>query len=200
MPAFSQVFKIKGGVNFSTIIDDSNQELYQRKKGIKFGCALEFPINSSFSIEPGIMFSKKGAKFSETDYYYYGNEYDIEANLVLNYLEVPILFRTSFPVFNNNARFFVTIGPYIACSMDGKIRTKSSANNKELDIEEVLYIGNDKEDDDIKSYDIGLTIGGGYVFNKFEIALYINDGLSDITPDKPEVRNNIVTLSVALKV
>lgn len=117
----STTFGIRAGVNFQNI----NGEDYQGKDldnklktGFHVGVNAEVPVAPEFYVQPGVLFSTKGAK-SDVDE-------DIKVNL--SYIEVPINFLYK-PTLGAG-KLLLGIGPYVAFAVGGKY---TDANGKKTD-------------------------------------------------------------------
>ncbi len=74
------------GVDFSTMSGSDFSETATRT-GFMGGLFVTFPVGSSVVIEPEVLYSQKGTKFSGTGY---------SETLALDYIEIPVLFRYNF--------------------------------------------------------------------------------------------------------
>jgi hypothetical protein len=81
-PAGHVNFGIKGGMNLYDIHNDDNTN-YDLKTGYHFGFLGHIHFNKQFAIQPEIVYSNQGAKYSSTNY-------------ILDYLNVPVLFQYMF--------------------------------------------------------------------------------------------------------
>jgi len=153
---------IKAGVNFST----AEAKGYWKNKmrpGINFGGLILFPVSKNFFIQPEILYSLKGYKFTSS-----GNAFTGTATL--NYLNIPVLFGFTESGNSNNALSIYT-GPEIGFLLSGK-------NKKSY-----IYTGN--SEDDLKLFfrkrDIGIVLGAALQFGKeIGIEARYSYGLTDL--------------------
>src|SRR5688572_32995374 len=84
--AFAQgaKFGLKGGLNVSTLSDD-NDELGS-KLGFHAGALAHIHISPQFALQPEVVYSSQGAKYTVTDG---------EHTLALNYINIPQIGRAS---------------------------------------------------------------------------------------------------------
>jgi hypothetical protein len=143
---------IKGGLNAYTINNDvdSNNDL---KIGFHLGLLAHFHLADQFALQPEIIFSTQGAKYTLA-----GSEF----NLNLNYINIPVLFQF---MFDNGFR--LQAGPQIGILASAN----SELNNNSTDIK-----------DDFEPIDLGLSVGVSYINpeSNFGIDLRYNHGLSNI--------------------
>jgi hypothetical protein len=180
LAGFSQIgkttFGLRAGVNFQNLNgDDYNGDDLDNKikTGFHIGANAEIPIAKDFYIQPGVLFSTKGARH---DNFIGGN--DLKVNL--SYIEIPVnlLYK---PVLGPG-KLLLGFGPYIAFGVGGK---RTLGDNKE-DIEW------DKEIDGfqyltVKYYkrtDAGANFIAGYELNnKISFQLNAQLGLIKINPE-----------------
>lgn len=109
---------IKGGINIANISITNDGSVDQNKAlvGFQAGIMGDLPLNSFFSIQPGIQFTSKGSKTQSgntTDATYY------RATSNPMYVEVPVNAVFKVP-FGEGSKFFFGAGPYIAMGVAGK--------------------------------------------------------------------------------
>lgn len=180
---------LRGGINFQTINGKkSNGDKLTNDilSGFNAGINLEIPIGLSFSVQPGILFSTKGAKTKEV---VLGQ--DIKSTIKISYVEIPLnfLFKPSL----GTSHLLLGFGPYIAFGVGGKatydalgikrnenVRFKNDV--KLTDPDEVTYF---------KSLDAGANLLAGYEFNnKVSFQLNAQLGLTNINPTYQGVSSN----------
>ncbi len=143
---------IKGGLNAYTVSNDNNSD-NDFKLGFNLGLLGHFHITDQFALQPEIVFSTQGAKFTEA-----GTDF----NLNLNYINIPVLLQY---MFDNGFR--LQAGPQVGILASANLE----ANNNSLDVSE-----------DFESLDLGLSVGFSYVNpeSNFGYDLRYNHGLSNI--------------------
>jgi hypothetical protein len=185
--AQTTTFGIRAGVNFQNIngktYDDKdlNNKL---KTGFNIGVNAEIPVAPDFYVQPGVLFSTKGAKDKNDD--------DIKVNL--SYIEVPITFLYK-PTLGTG-KLLLGIGPYVAFAVGGKF---TDSDNKEHDIKfkNEIVLTQWASDYYVKRLDVGGNLLAGYEFsNKFSFQLNaqlgmvkINPKIKDFAADKTKYKN-----------
>jgi len=181
-------FGIRAGVNFTNVTgkdqagnDLSNDKL---KTGFNIGVNAEIPIAPDFYIQPGLLFSTKGAKIKN------GSSSDYKVNL--SYLELPVnlLFKPEL----GTGKLLIGFGPYIAYAIGGKVK---GYNNKDQDITfdksvtatEYLNVGNPYGL--LKRFDAGGNFLLGYeTSSKISIQFNGQLGMTKINPEIEGVSND----------
>lgn len=136
---------VQGGIGIPDLHSSSNgpeiSRGYSSRMGPYFGLLAEFAISDRFSIQPEVNYSAQGGvkKGNETfridartinpqapagSYIYVDAHYKNEA--ILNYLEVPVLAKFSFPL-GNDFYFTIDAGPYAGFLMRAKNKTTGHA-------------------------------------------------------------------------
>lgn len=148
-------FGVKAGANFSTFTGDASGA--KMKVGFHGGALVALPLFSEFSLQPEVMFSGQGAKFSGSG---------LTATWSANYINVPVLFK-----YNNPTGFFAETGPQLGFLMSakGKVSGQSDVDLK----------------DQLNSTDFSWAIGVGYLIKTANIGIdaRYNIGLSNIAKD-----------------
>ena len=153
---------IKGGLNLYTINNDNNED-FDTKAGFHLGLIGHIHMARQFALQPEILYSAQGAKYSSG-----GGDTKIN----LGYINVPVMFQY---MFDNGFR--LQAGPQVGFLTSAKAET----NNVSIDIK-----------DSFKPIDFALGAGMGYVNPKsgFGIDARYNLGLSDINEDSPVKSTN----------
>ena len=151
---FSQItgWNAKVGMNFSNYTGDLD---LNAKVGFKLGGGFEYAFNDTWSLQPSLFLTGKGAK---------------KDALTINayYLELPVMGAARFNV-ANNTNLVVTAGPYLACGVAGKAKAGG---------ESVKTFSNDGLD--FKRFDAGLGVGVALEFGKIIAGLEGQFGLVDV--------------------
>lgn len=135
------------------------------KAGFTVGAVANFPISKGFMIQSGVNFVQKNTRDKNS---FFGITYKYSSTT--NHIEVPVNFLYT------NSGFFVGAGPSFSFGISGK--WKSESNNEKT--EENIHFGNG-ENDDMKSFDIGGNVLGGYQFkNGIFIAANYTLGLRNL--------------------
>ena len=165
-------FGVRAGVNFQNITgkDDSGDDLnYKLKTGFHIGVNADIPIAPEFYVQPGLLFSTKGAKYDDA----------ADTKINLSYLEIPVNFLYK-PVLGTG-NLLLGFGPYAAFAVGGKIKN----DNADVDIKfdnEVSLTSPDAYRT-MKRFDFGANFLAGYQFsNKLSAQLNAQLGLVKINP------------------
>src|SRR4030095_26237 len=161
LPALAQsdvTYGIRAGVNFQNLngkdIDGDKLE-NDLKTGFNAGVNAEIPVGIDFYLQPGLLFSTKGAK------------YDIQGTEItrnISYLELPINFLYKPEL--GEGHLLLGFGPYAAYALGGKIK----GGGTDIDIEFGNEIG------ETKPFDAGANLLAGYEFSN-NLSFQLNAGL-----------------------
>lgn len=177
--ANAQTFGIKGGLNLAKVFEKDDGETYSNdysmNPGFHLGLTVDVPFNDFLSFEPGLVFTTKGMKYEEEEM-----GFEIKAKANLYYLDIPLTIKASHDL-GGGLKMFGAIGPYLGMGLDGKVKTTVKYLGEEETEEEDLKWGNDKDEDDLKRLDMGLTFGGGVEINSILIGISYDLGLSNIS-------------------
>lgn len=180
-------FGVRAGVNFQNINgkDFLDKKLDNKiKTGFNIGVNAEIPIASEFYLQPGVLFTTKGAKSKDDD----------DAKVNLSYIEVPINFLYKPEL--GMGKLLLGIGPYIAFGIGGKV---SNGDGKETDVEfakEVSAANYSAATSQglfpyFKRFDAGGNLLVGYEFsNNFSFQLNAQLGMININSDIEGVSND----------
>lgn len=173
-------FGAKVGVSFSLFTGDIPIELDPLLyTGFTAGIFSNYKFSDKFSIQPEILYSRKGSNFKEFSYSFEEFEiadFNLEMHIQMNWLEVPLL-----AIYNINEHFTIFAGPYLGIYLDGKLVAESSIAIFGVDVE---Y---DIEEDDLNLPDYGIVLGAAYDINDhFGIQIRWTQGISNISNDITE--------------
>lgn len=182
-------FGVKGGVNFSNMytddVDDENV-LTSFNAGVYFN----LPVSDLFSIQPEVLYSRKGAELRYDNVFASGS-----AKFNLNYIEVPVLLKI-----NVTDNFNIHAGPYFAYLIDSKIT--NDGDGGAFDFESNF------DNDDFNKFDAGIAAGIGFDFDSFGIGARYNYGLSTIGKERtvagetyrvPDSKNSTISVYLAVR-
>lgn len=131
----------KAGVTFSTVDDPD----FDAETLVAFGVGayVRFALAQAFSIQPELLFMRKGAK----------QEFDVfDAEIKLDYIEVPVLARYDISTEGN-------LSPYLFAGPTFAFEVGCTVSDDEGDFD-----CDDEEDFETESFDIGATAGVGVGF------------------------------------
>ncbi len=175
----AQSITIKGGVNFSKTLDEDKDRVYSEdykiKNGFHLGATYDFHINETFSFQPGILFSSKGAKVDNTT-----DGVKLQGKTILNYIEIPLSFIARQNLNSNGMRVYELVGPYLGFGVDGKVDLEQTANGVTTTLADRPIEWGSDDTDDLKSFDFGLSFGVGLEINNFLVGVSYDLGLSNL--------------------
>jgi hypothetical protein len=142
-------FGVLGGLNFGTFIgDDADATSFwgggekKSRTGIVVGGFAHFGIGDMFAIEPQVLYSQKGAKYTQ------GGS---ELTLKMDYIEVPVFARVYIPPIKA-VKVSVLAGGYFGLNISNKYKYEEPGYEEEGDLENTNNI------------DGGLLFGAGVAF------------------------------------
>jgi len=181
MTSYSQLGRpslgIRAGVNFQNLNgkDAQGENLDNRLKvGFNAGVTADVPIAEDFYVQPGLLFSTKGARAAE-------DAVADDARINLSYLELPI--NLVYKPVLGQGNLIMGFGPYVAYALGGKVKT----DNAEVDLEfenEVTPVEYAAQAGLIaKRFDAGANLLFGYEFNsRVSAQLNAQLGLLNLQP------------------
>lgn len=151
-------FGIRGGANlFHLAGEDVSESDYTNRVGFHAGIYASFLQSGPVAIEPGIYYSVKGAQ----------NDDAINSRAVLDYVDVPLLFRFKF-----GEGFNVFAGPQLSFLTKSKFEGDWGDSTYSL------------ETDAIKDTDAGVVVGLGYTLPQgFNVQGSYDFGMTPILKD-----------------
>jgi len=150
-------FCVRAGINFQNLTGKDEQgDKYSNKlkTGFHIGGNAEIPVAPDFYLQPGLLFSTKGAKFKNSD---------VKTNL--SYVEIPVNFIYK-PVLGDG-KLLLGVGPYAAFAVGGKYKSGSASTD--------IKFGS-STDDDMKRFDAGGNFLVGYELSN-HLSAQLNAGL-----------------------
>ncbi|WP_423126431.1 porin family protein [Gaoshiqia sp. Z1-71] len=142
--------------------------------GYHAGVNIQFPVAPTFYVQPGLLFSAKGAE---------NNDGLITNTYKLSYIEMPLNFVYKGKV--GNGYFMLGFGPYVAYGIGGKAIYEGGSVTVETDIEfkKEVEAGDPLTTVYIKPFDAGANLFFGYELPA-GLFLQLNTqlGLLDINP------------------
>lgn len=162
-------FGVRAGVNFTNLNGKFlDQDLDNKMKvGFHVGVNAEIPLADEFYLQPGVLFSTKGAKADEGD-----------GKQNISYVEVPINFLYKADL--GTGKLLMGVGPYVGIAVGGKFK----GDGEDLDME----FGNDVDTElefavTRKRLDYGGNLLFGYEFtNNFSVQLNAQLGMANMFP------------------
>lgn len=166
-------FGLRAGVNFQNINgeDDGGDKLENKiTTGFHAGVNAEIPVGTGSYLQPGVLYSMKGAEFDNN-----------AGKIKLSYVEVPVNFIYK-PVLGTG-NMLLGFGPYAAFGIGGKVE---DVNGNEYDVEfkNEVGAGDPSGVAYFKRFDAGANFLAGYEFaNRISFQLNAQLGLVNINPE-----------------
>lgn len=163
-------FGIRAGVNFQNLNGDDaggNKLENKLKTGFHAGVNAEIPVGIDFFVQPGVLFSTKGAKLENSD-----------DKVNLSYVEVPVNFIYKPEL--GDGRLILGFGPYAAFAVGGQFKPENG-NDVDIEFENKITPAQALTGYYAKRFDAGANLLFGYEFaNKLSVQLNAGLGLVDI--------------------
>lgn len=166
-------FGVRAGVNFHNLngkFANGDDLDYKLKAGFNAGVNAEIPLGPEVYLQPGLLYTTKGAKADGSD-----------DKINLSYLELPVnlLYRPEF----GTGHILVGVGPYVAYALSGKIKPESGADVDFKFSNDITAAEELSGTPYVKRFDAGLNLLAGYEFmNKVSLQLNAGLGLTKINP------------------
>jgi hypothetical protein len=177
-------FGPKVGLNLSTMTLKNSGIAADPKTlvGFHVGVISDIPVKGNFSLQPALLYSGKGSKYS------FAGE---ELSMSPSFIEIPVNAAYKFEVGSMN--LYLNAGPYFAYGIGGKIKVAGET--------ESIKFGDD-DNADMKPFDAGITFGAALEISKFLISLNYELGLTNLVPgvdsgDDAEAKSKVFGISVA---
>lgn len=143
----------------------------ESRLGGLFGVVSEIRLNDNFAIQPELNFIQKGSRqeLSLSDSLF--GDIDVKAEVILNYLELPVLFK-----FGGNVGSMVRVdalaGPGFGYALNGKFKNVSTVNGETESENEAI----DFDKDELSRTDVSIHVGGMLTLKAGEAAKIFVDG------------------------
>jgi len=180
---------VTGGPHSAGIEENNNipdwqnkiQPGYSNRTTFHFGFLGDIPLSKRWSVQPAILYTGKGRKFSmifsEEEYQFTDTMFK-GGSFFPNYIEIPVNLTHKIPL-GKKTSFFLSAGPYIGFFYNGKSKdeTRLYFSNVYKSQEEDIEAGSEKNM--VSTLDYGLNFKGGFEFNSFFISGFYSYGLKD---------------------
>lgn len=170
--AQTTTFGIRAGVNFQNINgkDFSDSKLQNKlKTGFNAGVNAEIPVGIDFYLQPGVLFTTKGAKVGDSD-----------NKINLSYIEIPVNFIYKPEL--GTGRLLLGFGPYAAFGIGGKYH-RENGTDTDIQFENNVTVAQAATGNYFKSFDAGGNLLFGYeTAKKISIQLNAQLGMVKINP------------------
>lgn len=201
----AQTFGLKAGYNLPfMVIEKSDAALpYQTysvsttlKNGYHFGGTVEFPVYKIFSLETGLIFSNTGYLQSHEETIW-PKPLKVTDTYNLGFLNIPLVVKASFSAGSIN--LYGSAGGYFGLGLAGSIRTEALYGDTTESEKRSIKWGSEQGVDDVKKFDYGLTFGAGAKVKSFQVGLFYNLGLANLSPASKagsNINNSVLGVSV----
>jgi hypothetical protein len=174
---------VRGGVNLTTTATNGEPDGPPPDWQLRsvFGAFVTWRATSWIDLQPEVLYAMKGAQ---------GEEFDITAKLLLDYLEVPVLARISRGSLHATSWYLVG-GPSFGYLLRARTRADFGGATEEIDVL-----------DEVERFDFGLVVGGGIGFRRMIVDARYTHGLADIDKDASDeikVTNRAISVTVGFK-
>lgn len=170
---------VRGGVNFVNITgkDNAGKKLDNNiRTGFHVGLNAEVPLGSGTYLQPGVLYSQKGAN--------YQNE---NRHLKLTYIEVPV--NLVYKPVLGAGRMLLGFGPYVGFGLGGK---QEATNGTETDVEFTKTYDAGIAKPQVKGIDYGGNLLAGYEFrNNVSFQVNAQLGLANLMPEGTPGNTNV---------
>lgn len=170
-------FGVRAGVNFQNLNgkDGDGDKLENRMTtGFHVGVHAEIPVAADFYVQPGLLWSTKGARGEES-------ELTDDVKVQLSYLEIPVNFLYK-PVLGQG-RLLLGVGPYFAIGVGGKLKMGDMERNIEWE-KEITAAQAISGTPYFRRSDAGANLLFGYeLSNGLSAQLNAQLGLTNINPE-----------------
>ena len=172
----------RAGANAASVsVDpDDGGAAFETRLGLVAGAFATWRALSWLEVQPEVLYTSKGASLEQEG---------IDTQLVLDYVEVPLLARISKRM--PRVTVYAAAGPALAWRLRAKSRTVFSGATEEIDLAE-----------DVEPFDLGIAAGGGVEAGRFVLDARYTLGLRDIDADKSDavtMKNRAFTLSAGIR-
>jgi hypothetical protein len=178
-------FGVRGGVNFATITGkNASGTKYDNNinTGYHIGVNAEIPVGTGTYIQPGLLYSQKGAEFK-------GNNGNSEVDV--NYLEVPVNFVYK-PILGTG-RMLLGFGPYVGFGLNGQVKG-SNGTKTDVEFTKNYNPAEGPANAQFRRIDGGGNLLAGYEFkNNLSFQINAQLGLTQLAPDINGEDNPAVT-------
>ena len=172
---------IKAGANLSTITDSDDAKM---KLGFHIGGFLDFKFNERFSLQPELLYSAQGAKYTVTTLWEDGAWHNVSGSYAFDYINVPVLLKI-----NITEGFSAEIGPQIGFLIGARWKEKGDG----------VLVNSGSGTDNCNTIDVTALAGLSYTFaENFVVSARYGFGLTKIGKSWSD-KNSVIQLSVGYK-
>ncbi len=188
-------YGVRAGLNISNIGGeygpDSDDKLdFDSRTGFHIGGIVDIPITNGFYVQPGLLFTTRGAKDSHS-YSEEGYSEEETTKYKPMYLEIPVLASFRADV-SQSVNVQVNVGPHFAFGLGGNGKYEYSDSEGHSDSNKIPFFGESTSDDEgmpnrcgMKRFDLGLTFGAGVTIKKhYYVGIAYDLGLTNMAIEK----------------
>ena len=177
--AFAQIsFSPVAGLNFANLVFSSpSAGLTLTTSSIvnfNVGGKVAYGFNEMIAVESGLLITGTGAKLSES-----ANSYSVSIAATIYNLQIPI--NAVFAFNAGPGKFLAFGGPYFNIALSGGSSLTSNIPGENSSTTTYKF-GNDANNDNFRTLDIGLNFGIGYEIKHVQIRLQEGLGLRNLAP------------------
>ena len=177
-------WNVKAGMNISDWTGGDSEDA-KAKVGFKIGAGMEYALDKTWSLQPSLFLTSKGAKGK-------GEEGE-KVTVNQMYLELPVNLQARVPVADKTNILFAA-GPYFAYGVGGKVSGEATVDGIDYSASTNTF-GKDKA----KRFDAGLGLGVSLEVSKVIVGLEGQLGLTKIgdgasSDDSPKNINFGITI------
>lgn len=183
-------FGLKGGLNSSTFVGDTEGMDFKPRVGFNVGAFAAIELSEKITLQPEILFSTQGAEAQNVEAFVNGSIYTGDVKFNLSYINIPVMFK-----YYVADKFNLEAGPQIGFLTSAETSTKLDGFSQTVDQDAKDYF---------ESVDFGFNLGAGYDFTKnVSAGIRYNIGLSNVFKNQPgddsKIQNSVFSLSVGFK-
>lgn len=167
------------------------------KIGYKLGMGMEYAFDKTWSLQPSLFLSSKGAKANAA----ISPSEDIPSGLDLNvtvnqlYLELPVNAQARFAV-SDGMNIVLAAGPYLAYGVGGNTTVKAKVSGVEVKESQGTF---SSDGADLDRFDAGLGVGASLEIKKFIVGLDGQWGVVKLNSENDAPKNINFSISVGYK-
>lgn len=189
---------VKAGFNLANV-STSNNGSYDKTNGLASfhaGFMADLPLGKLISVQPGLLFSGKGAKLESgnpSDAIYYKN------SINPYYIELPVNLIANIPLVDGESKFFIGAGPYAAVGIAGKYKSTFKSPGGTINSEDNIEFTNDdpttSEEEGaglgrMKRFDYGINGTAGFAFKNLLVSVNYGHGLTKLNSGTDNTAND----------
>lgn len=203
---------LKGGLNIANVSTTTNGRIDDANALASFhvGVMADLPINKFLAVQPGLLFTGKGAKTQS------GNTTDatyFKATSNPYYVELPVNLVVRLPLLKEGDGFFFGAGPYIAMGVAGKNKSEGKIFGIGFKNEGAIKFSNDDPTTGseegaglgiMRRFDYGLNGTAGLQLNNFLVSLNYGYGLAKLqsganSSANDQNKHRVLSLSIGFR-